>query len=136
MINVIVINKIVGEKCINNVSFQVNNLLSVDSRVIGLTDNFQTLNLDQVSIDYLLKVNEISFQDSVFVKIDTQGFEKSVIYGAVNFLDNFSSYVIVMEFAPFWLEASGTNPVEFLSFLCDNYNVCEVPASHNFFQKI
>jgi FkbM family methyltransferase len=133
--NVQIINKIVGSECKTSKTFQVNNVLSVDSRVNGLKGNYSVLDVEQTSIDNLLEIHGIRLEDSVFLKIDTQGFEKQVLEGAINLLNNFQRYCIVMEFAPFWLEESGTDAADFIKYLCANYSVCEIPNHSSFFSE-
>lgn len=133
--NVQIINEIVGSECKKSQTFQVNNVLSVDSRVNGLTKNYSISEVEQTSIDKLLEMNKIDCSDSVFIKIDTQGFEKQVLEGATNLLNNFENYCIFMEFAPFWLEESGTDAIEFIKYLSSSYNVCEIPTHSSFFSE-
>lgn len=65
------------------------------------------------SIDLISKEYNIEKESSVFIKIDTQGYEEEVLKGMKELL-NTEQYCIVMEFAPYWLEEAGTHPDKFI----------------------
>ncbi len=133
--NVKILQKAVGESGNSHIAFQINNIMSVDSRVAGLTEDYEICRVEQTSIDRIVSDYGCKSNDPVFIKIDTQGFEERVISGAENTLRNFNSYCIMMEFAPFWLEQSGTDPATFLTDLCMNHHVCEMPSKTLFFHQ-
>ncbi|WP_198000593.1 FkbM family methyltransferase [Gimesia fumaroli] len=132
--NVQIIQKVVGENHSGYVSFLINQVMSVDSRVHGLKGDYDSLTVEETSIDQLITDLQCVKEDTIFIKIDTQGFEERVINGARKTLDDFSNYCVMMEFAPFWLMEAGTDPVLFLQKLCTSYNVCEFPSTMLYFQ--
>lgn len=133
--NVRILHKAVGESGNGHIAFQINNIMSVDSRVTGLKESHEVCRVEQTSIDRIVSDYDCENNDPVFIKIDTQGFEERVIAGAENTLRNFNSYCIMMEFAPYWLEQGGTDPATFLTNLCMNHHVCEMPARTHFFHQ-
>ncbi len=133
--NVKILQKAVGESSDVQVDFQINKIMSVDSRVVGLEDSYELCRVDQTSIDRIIIDYGLQKNESFFMKIDTQGFEERVISGARETIHDFQKYCIMIEFAPYWLEKSGTDPAKFLEKLCKNYNVCEMPSSTMFFHQ-
>jgi FkbM family methyltransferase len=133
--NVSIVNKVVGEDPEDIVSFQINNIMSVDSRVQGLKNNYEHLTIESTSIDKIIVDFGCDNDDGIFIKIDTQGFEERVINGAKKTLTDFSNYCVMMEFAPFWLKESSTDPISFLGYLLRNYSVCEFPSRSLFFPE-
>ena len=134
--NYCIYNNIIGENNLKYTNFQINNTLSVDSRVQGLEKEFFEIKdhkIEEMTLDHLISLNKINRDQSIFIKIDTQGYERHVINGCREVLDNFNQYCIFMEFAPYWLENCDTDPIEFLNSLCSKYNVCEIPSSPSFF---
>jgi len=131
--NVQIVQKVVGENNHGNVSFQINQMMSVDSRVQGLKDNYEYCHVEETSIDQIVSDFRGAKDHSIFIKIDTQGFEERVINGAKRTLHDLSKYCVMMEFAPFWLKEAGTDPAYFLQMLCSNYNVCEFPSTTLYF---
>jgi FkbM family methyltransferase len=131
--NVKIFNKAVGD-CVNNkIHFQINNIMSVDSRVRGLKSDYELCTVEQTTIDQIMFESELDANEPVFIKIDTQGNEERVLSGASKFLTEFTTYCIVMEFAPFWLDQAGTDPVAFIKWICNDHNVCELPAGMQFY---
>lgn len=130
-----ILQKVVGESGTDRTAFQVNNVMSVDSRVTGLKEGYEECSVDQTSIDRIISDCGCANDDPVFIKIDTQGFEERVIAGAEHTLRHFNAYCIMMEFAPYWLEQGGTDPARFLTNLCMKHHVCEMPAQTRFFHQ-
>lgn len=131
--NMNIINALVGKEKKDLAKFQINTIMSVDSRVSSLNTNFEEVSVPSVSVDSIIEEFNIQSKSSVFIKIDTQGYEEKVLNGMNNFLNNFETYCIVMEFAPYWLEEAGTNPYKLIERICTNYNVCEFPIDNSFF---
>ena len=99
--NVSILQKVIGENPEGLISFQINNIMSVDSRVQGLKNDYETLTIQETSIDKIIFDLGCNKDDAIFIKIDTQGFEERVINGAKKTLMDFSNYCVMMEFAPF-----------------------------------
>ncbi len=125
--NVKVIESIVGTNE-NSKKFQINNILSVDSRVSGLEENFENIIVQETTIDRLISNHKLNNNDNIFIKIDTQGYEKQVLDGFHHELLE-CDFLIEMEFAPYWLKSSGTNPYDFFIELCEKFTVIELPKS-------
>lgn len=104
-------------------NFSINPLYSQDNRVKGESILWKKEKVITTSIDSVL--NNIKLIKFLFIKIDTQGFEKSVFKGGEKFLLNHSNWLIKTEFCPFCLEKQGTNPEFFLTYLIKNYDVVD-----------
>jgi FkbM family methyltransferase len=120
-----VIQGIVGDKeC--EVKWQRNINFSVDSRVNGLDKDFVYEVAKQITLQSILD-NYSDKSDNVLIKVDTQGYEERVVNGGFEYLSNSRNYYLRMEFAPFWLKSQGTCPMQFLSFMINNFDVAELP---------
>lgn len=129
-----IIQAVCGSQNDENVEFGINPISSQDNRVIP-QKGWNTISVPQISLDKLLE--KIPSSKSLFLKIDTQGFEYSVIQGASHTLQRFDKWIIKMEFAPFWLKSQGTDPNSLLNYLAEKYNIIESPARIPFgMQKI
>ena len=102
--------------------FGVNERGTQDSRVIP-QPGMQRVKTRVVTLDQLTA--DTGSETSVYVKIDTQGWEQRVFAGGENFLDNHDRWLIKTEFAPDWLTSQGTNPVVLLRWLLDRFEVYE-----------
>ena len=103
--------------------FSISPLNSQDNRVKGdsifwLKEKLFTTSIDSI----LLKRKPFNF---VFIKIDTQGYELEVFWGAEEYLLCHSNWLIKTEFAPFWLKKQGTNPQMLLEYLVNNFDVVD-----------
>lgn len=112
--------------------FSINPNTSQDNRVTGATNKWKMENVISVSIDHLIG-DEID--QSIFIKIDTQGFEEKVLSGAENLLSSGNNWIIKSEFSPFLLNAQGTNAKTFLLSLVDKFEVVELPATIPYLTK-
>lgn len=128
--NIQLINAICGEKDSENKEFSLNPTCSQDNRVIGASNNWVRKTLTTVSLNKLIKSNSI--EGSIFIKIDTQGYEEYIFRGGHKFLTNNKNWIIKTEFAPYWLISQGTKPVKFLSYLTSTYHVVEFPVRPTF----
>jgi len=117
-----IIQAVCGSQNDESVEFGINPISSQDNRVIP-QHGWNTISVPQISIDKLLE--STSSSKSLFIKIDTQGFEDKVIKGSENALKRFDKWFIKMEFAPFCIKSQGGNPLNLLESLCENYLVAE-----------
>lgn len=131
------INNVIGNKDRDSVEFQINTILSVDSRVKGLENEYEFTKsyVKEITLDTFILEKNIPKDQSIFIKIDTQGSEEYVIQGCKNTLADFNKYCVMMEFAPYWLERCDTDPVKFLKSLCSEYNICELPMTPSFYRE-
>ncbi|WP_435257053.1 FkbM family methyltransferase [Thioclava sp. FR2] len=106
-------------------SFGVNERSSQDSRVIAQS-NWTVVETPVVTLDQL--ASNVGADQSVYIKIDTQGWEERVFAGGETFLTSNSRWFIKTEFAPMWLESQGTDPQTLLRYLLDRYSVHESVA--------
>lgn len=106
------------------VDFSLNPGGSQDNRVTG-EPGWGKLTVPTTSINKILL--NIANSKAIFIKIDTQGYERHVIQGGDQYLQSSKNWIIKMEFAPAWLRKQGTEPVKFLHELIDKYNVFEFP---------
>ncbi len=128
--NIEIVRAICDEISGDTKGFSINPVHSQDNRVDAPSGLWRKENVITTSIDAIIeKYNKINF---VFIKIDTQGFEKQVFQGAKKFLSENSNWLIKTEFSPYHLEKQGTNPKEFLSFLIKNYTVVELVGILNY----
>lgn len=119
-----IINAICGEELKAVSIFNVLPNESQDSRVIGENSNWQPIYLKMISLDNIIqKENPRNF----FIKIDTQGYEFPIFRGMEKVLSNRDNWIIKSEFAPYWLIKQGTNPIDFINYLIERYEVCEMP---------
>ena len=131
--NANILNVLIGDSKKEFKKFQINTMMSVDSRVSSLKSNFEEVDVMSTSIDLICKEYNIQKESSVFIKIDTQGYEEEVLKGMKELLSTFEQYCIVMEFAPYWLEEAGTNPEKFIREVFSSFNVCEFPIDNSFY---
>jgi FkbM family methyltransferase len=120
-----IIQAVCGSQNDESVEFGINPISSQDNRVIP-QQGWNTISVPQISLDKLLET--IPSSKSLFLKIDTQGFEYSVIQGASHTLQRLDKWIMKMEFAPFWLKSQGTDPNSLLNYLVHKYNIIESPA--------
>lgn len=129
----VLLNCIVGNSNAE-ATFQINNSFAADSRVFGLENGYSEISIGQITIDSIIKKHtddlHIKYTDvEVFIKIDTQGYEKQVLDGANKLLESSLRFLIKMEFSPFHLQNMGTEPTLFLKSLVENFSVTEITRS-------
>ena len=103
--------------------FSINPLYSQDNRVKGSSFLWRKEVMETISIDTI--ITQYSPSRFVYIKIDTQGFEKFVFLGAENFLLNNNNWLIKTEFCPDALIKQGVEPYELLTYLIDKYDVVD-----------
>ena len=121
--NVSIIQAICGDKINKEVSFSVNPVYSQDSRVSKGAFYWRNENIGETTIDELTK--DVTNEEGVFIKIDTQGFEPNVMKGGESFFTRNKNWILKMEFSPYHLEFQGFSPHEFLVTLINKYDVFE-----------
>lgn len=124
-----IIKAICGSQKSGTTTFSLNPVSSQDNRVNGQR-GWKRLEVPSITLTDIIK--EQKNAKSVFIKIDTQGFETQVFEGAFEFLDNSSRWLIKTEFAPHWLTSQGNNPYDLLGKLVDKFLVAEAPARTRF----
>jgi FkbM family methyltransferase len=127
------VNAICGEEERKEVSFAMNPFSSQDNRVIAPKKNWKTEVKKMVSIDGLLA--NIESNTPIFIKIDVQGFEEMVFKGGAKFLASHRNWITKTEFAPKWLSSQGTNPLNFLTGLVEEYEVVELTGRTSYQSK-
>lgn len=105
--------------------FGVNERGTQDSRVIAQPGS-TIVERPVVTLDEL--TCGVGPHQSVYIKIDTQGWEERVFASGQKFLDDHAKWFIKTEFAPMWLESQGTDPVNLLRYLLSRYAVFESAA--------
>ena len=121
--NLTVLRAICDDSAGKNKGFSINPLYSQDNRVKGDSALWKTEQCVTTSIDSLLgEKKDLNF---AYIKIDTQGFEKSVFNGAKEFLNNNSNWIVKTEFCPYCLVKQDTDPKELLTYLVENYDVID-----------
>lgn len=110
-------------------SFALNPAYSQDSRVVG-PSSWQQVTVQKVSIDGLTQ--DLPPDATLFLKIDTQGYEAQVLAGAQRLLSNSANWVMKIEFGPHWLASQGTDPGDFLCSLSERFVVVEWPSRVRF----
>lgn len=106
-------------------TFGLNEKASQDSRVIP-QPGWKTVETDVVTLDSLTR--EVTKDQGVYIKIDTQGWEERVFAGGRDFLGKHSKWFIKTEFAPQWMDSQNSDPVTLLRDLINRYEVFESPA--------
>ena len=124
-----VVNAVCSSETAAGVGFWVNRAYSQDSRVVG-PDHGMSVTVPAVTIDSCLEGAEADSR--VFVKIDTQGYERHVMSGGRSFFSSSSAWMIKLEFSPRLLRLQGTEPVSFLRELVESYSTVELPARARF----
>lgn len=109
--------------------FSLNPVSSQDNRVYG-KQGWKKLEVPSITLTDIIRAEK--FTESIFIKIDTQGFESQVFEGAFEFLESHSQWLIKTEFAPHWLISQGNNPHDFLKKLVNKFLVVEAPARTRF----
>lgn len=128
--NIEIVKAICDESSGLNKGFSINPVHSQDNRVEAPSNFWRKENVITTSIDSIIENHGKT--NFVFIKIDTQGFEKPVFQGAKKFLSENSNWLIKTEFSPYHLEKQGTNPKDFLSYLLKNYSVVELVGILNY----
>lgn len=118
-----------GEKDSKSSQFSLNPSSSQDNRVYG-KKGWKKIKSRSITLSKLLENRQL--ESSIFIKIDTQGFETRVFRGAYNFLDNHERWLIKTEFAPDWLKSQGDDAKTLLNELVQKFYVVEVPARTRF----
>lgn len=118
----VIINAIAGENELESFTFSLNPQSTLDNRVS--MSNWSSVSVPMIRTgDRLLKLDDPLRKP--FIKIDTQGFELSVLKGLESFLMNHNQWLLKMEFAPNWMTSQGTDPLEVLAYLFNRYEYCE-----------
>ncbi len=103
-------------------TFAVNPFNSQDNRIKPPSRFWKIRKVETISLDRILEIRNPKF---VFIKTDTQGYEKQVLTGGEKFLRANKNWLMKMEFAPYVLEQQGTDAFLFLEYLIDNYDVVD-----------
>lgn len=103
---------------------------SQDNRVTG-EGGWASVSVGATTLDAITS-SRVAEHDSVFIKVDTQGFEQQVMRGGESFLGANTNWIMRSEFAPYWLRSQGTDPVDLLRYLIDRYAVAELPKRARF----
>lgn len=120
-----------GSKKSDAASFSLNPVSSQDNRVHG-QQGWKQIKVPSTTLTDIIRAKYTS--QSIFIKIDTQGYETQVFEGAFDFLENHHQWMIKTEFAPHWLISQGNNPHDLLKNLIDRFLVVEAPARIRFFR--
>lgn len=99
---------------------------SQDNRVLAESDAWEKVFVPSVTLQSILSSENVD--GNIYIKIDTQGYEKKVFEGAERFLTHHKNWVMKTEFAPYWLRSQGTVPTDLLNYLVEHYNVYEWPS--------
>lgn len=118
------LQSICSDETVNEVPFGINPSGSQDNRVKP-AEGWKEVKVSSVTITDILSAHR---NTSVFIKIDTQGFETQVFKGAEGYLTSSDNWFVKSEFAPQWLESQGNSPEELLHYLVSRYRVVEGPA--------
>jgi FkbM family methyltransferase len=123
-----VIHALLGLTNDSTSSFSLNPSSTLDNRVsIKEWDQVEVPTRSMQSI-----AGELNLSEKTFFKVDTQGYELQVIKGMHDFLVENSGWRMKAEFAPYWLLSQGTDPIELLAYLLDNFQVAEAPERIDF----
>lgn len=122
-----IINSVCGDKDSDTHVFSINPSSSQDNRVLAPKSNWISKQVSMTCIDSVLK--DCSPEDSIFIKIDTQGFEEKVFEGGMGFFQTHQNWIVKTEFAPNWLRSQHTDPKKLLDFFVKNFDVAELPAT-------
>lgn len=123
-----VIHAAATKHSVQQLEFSLNPRSTLDNRVN--MNGWDKVSVPGIKLDELLEDKMLEFP--LYIKIDTQGFERSVFAGAEKLLHSSSQWIIKTEFAPHWLESQGTDPTEFLNELLIKYSVFESPQRYLF----
>ncbi len=107
----------------------LNPVSSQDNRVRGEA-GWRAVEVASVTLDAL--VADLDPEAFVYVKTDTQGFERQVLDGARALLARPAGWLLRLEFAPQLLRHQGTDPHELLARVCRDHDVVEVPKRPRF----
>ena len=124
-----IIQAICGSSNEVSTSFSINPISSQDNRVYG-KKGWKKLQVSSITLTEVLSSEENI--NSIFIKIDTQGFETQVFKGGENFLTSHDNWFIKTEFAPNWLKSQGNDPKLLLEYLIENFIVVEAPLRTRF----
>ena len=92
------------------------------SSVAGVVPDQKKITVSSVVLDYFLEKEKISKVD--FIKMDIEGGEPKALDGMKVILLNNENIVLMSEFAPAWLKAAGTEPLDYLqNFKSLNFKV-------------
>ena len=123
-----VIHALLGLTNESTSSFSLNPSSTLDNRVnIKDWDQVQVPTRNMQSI-----ASELKLSEKTFFKVDTQGYELQVIKVMHDFLVQNNGWRMKAEFAPYWLLSQGTEPIELLTYLLNNFQVAEAPERIDF----
>jgi len=125
-----IITGIVGETIAADKTFHLNPNGSADSRVVAPADDWEEIPCTQTTIDELLK--DYDPDKGLYIKTDTQGYEPFVMRGGEKSLAQRSNWLMKSEFAPRWIEDQQEDPVAFLAYLLERYDVTEFSRDYVF----
>lgn len=106
-------------------TFFLNPKGSHDSRVVADDLSWGRLDLHSISLSEIFKIHPSNFY---FIKTDTQGFERKVLMGGIDYLLKNNNWIIQMEFDPSLLLKNGVYAVDFLKELIEYFNIMELPS--------
>ena len=86
-----------------------------DNRLYATEQKRNSIMVDCLTIDELLKENEIRNLD--LIKIDVQGYESKVLKGMSKIVRSSKKLILISEFWPKGISQSGENPKEYLNML-------------------
>lgn len=110
--NIILNNVAVGMKE-GFINLYLSDNLNVDHLTYDNNENRKKVKIKCLTIDkYLKGINKVDF-----IKIDTQGFEYSVIRGMKNTLKKYKNIILLSEFSHFDLEQAGGSHKDYTNFL-------------------
>jgi FkbM family methyltransferase len=119
-----IINAIAGDQSDIHSTFALNPHSSLDNRVTQGDWNqvpVETIRLDD-------RLFEISPDEWVFIKVDTQGYEPRVIGGMNEWLKARCNWIVKLEFSPWLIKSQGGDASNFLTNLVGNFQCAEFPA--------
>lgn len=118
-------NRICSDNSELSETFFLNPSSSQDSRVVADDNSWGKLNIQTITLSQIFENHPSDFY---FIKSDTQGFERSVIMGGLEYLKNNNNWIFQIEFAPFLFEKNGIDALTFLRELNKNFNIIELPS--------
>jgi FkbM family methyltransferase len=132
--NATIITSFVNETDKLEDTFHINLGDSQDSRVSLPNDiSHEIIKISSISLNSILRDNPTN--GNIFIKVDTQGFEPQVVRGGLEQLKSMNNWMMRIEFAPSWLQSQGNDPISFLKFLINEFNIYEAVSRTTFNSK-
>ena len=128
-----VINAVASDKSDEKVEIRLHPISSADNRAAGGKDDWKVEYVTSISLKDVIEAQ--TNIKSIFIKIDTQGYEPKIF--DINFMRSLRiPWICKLEFSPRHMEEAGLDPKAFLEDLVSHFSVCEFEDKNSFLYRL